>query len=161
MTREPARVRSRADIFQVIAGDRSADRSQLAQARETRPFGRGTAVALPVHVKNYILTFAVIGLVGCFLPLVGGHAVSLFDLHRVTWGAWLIVAAFAAPALAAWRGTPGVAALVALAGFGYLGLRLGPHSADLVLRAGIGGKLIGVAVVGGLIATVRTLCERE
>lgn len=154
-------MRSRAVIFHSIrAIDRLIDRPARKPAK---PGVRAAASRLLLRwrVKNYILTFAVIGLIGCFLPLVGGSSVSLFDLHHLTWRAWLIVGAFAAPALVAWRGTPASAALVALAGFGYLGLRLGPHSADLVLRAGLGGKLIGVAVVGGLIATIRTLCDRE
>jgi hypothetical protein len=112
-------------------------------------------------VKSYILGFALLGLVGCFLPLVGGTSLSLFDLHHLTWRAWLIVGAFAAPALAAWRCTPAATTLVAFAAFGYLGLRLGPRSIDLVLHAGLGGKLIGAAIVGGLIATVGALCERE
>jgi len=112
-------------------------------------------------VKNYILGFAVLGLIGCFLPLVGGGSVSLFDLHHLAWRTWLIVGAFAAPAVAAWRAPAAAATLVALAAFGYLGLRLGPHAVDLVLHAGIGGKLIGAAVVGGLIATVGALCQRE
>jgi hypothetical protein len=38
---------------------------------------------------------------------------------------------------------------------------LGPRTIDLVLYAGIGGKLIGIAVVGGVIATVGALLERS
>jgi hypothetical protein len=48
---------------------------------------------------------------------------------------------------------------VSAIGFGYLALRLGPRTIDLVLYAGIGGKLMGIAVVGGVIATVGALLE--
>ena len=110
-------------------------------------------------MRRYLLGFALLGLVGCFLPVIGGTSISLFDLHHLTWRAWLIAAAFAAPAVTAWRGSA-TTVLVSAIGFGYLGLRLGPRSADLVLYAGIGGKLIGVAVVGGMIATVGMILER-
>src|SRR6185503_5366817 len=56
----------------------------------------------PVHprlvplMKRIISVFAVLGLVGCFLPVVPG--VSMFDLHHVDWHVWLVLAAFALPA---------------------------------------------------------------
>jgi hypothetical protein len=109
-------------------------------------------------MRRYLIGFALLGLIGCFLPVIGGTSISLLDLHHLTWRAWLIAAAFAAPVVAAWRRSAVV--LVSAISFGYLGLRLGPRSADLVLYAGIGGKLIGVAVVGGIIATIGTALER-
>jgi hypothetical protein len=114
-------------------------------------------------VRRYLLGFAVLGLVGCFLPLIGGTSISLLDLHHLrghgALRSWLLVAAFAAPLVAAWRCRPATAGLVAVVSFGYLALRVGPRCLDLVLYAGIGGKLIGVAVVGGVIATVGALLE--
>ena len=110
-------------------------------------------------MRRYLFGFALLGLVGCFLPVIGGTSISLFDLHHLTWRAWLIAAAFAAPALTVWRGSAS-AVIVSVIGFGYLALRMGPRCTDLVLYAGIGGKLIGVAVVGGVIATVGMVLER-
>jgi hypothetical protein len=114
-------------------------------------------------MRRYLLGFALLGLVGCFLPMIGGTSISLFDLHRLAWHPWhpwLIAAAFAAPALAAWRNSAAII-IVAPISFGYLALRLGPRTLDLVLYAGIGGKLIGVAVIGGVIATVGVMLERS
>lgn len=108
-------------------------------------------------MKRYILLFGALGLAGCFLPLVGG--ISVFDLRHFRFAAWLIVAAFALPVIVAWRGTAAATVLAGLAGFGYLGLKLGPRAIDLVLHAGLGGKLIGVAVVGGAIATIGAVFE--
>jgi hypothetical protein len=39
-------------------------------------------------------------------------------------------------------------------------MRPGPRSLDLVRYAGIGGKLPGVVVVGGVVATVGAILER-
>ena len=97
-------------------------------------------------MKNYIAGFAVLGLIGCFLPLVSGASVSLFDLHHLTWRAWLIVGAFAAPAIAAWRASAAAATLVGLASFGYLGLRLGPQS---IARPTSGGPRSNAKRCGG------------
>ncbi|TMQ02804.1 MAG: hypothetical protein E6J90_31620 [Deltaproteobacteria bacterium] len=110
-------------------------------------------------MRRYLAGFALLGLIGCFLPVIGGTSISLFDLHHLTWRAWLIAAAFAAPAVAAWRRSAAMLIVSAIS-FGYLGLRLGPRCADLVLYAGIGGKLIGIAIVGGVIATVGVILER-
>ena len=118
-------------------------------------------------MRRYLLGFALLGLIGCFLPAIGGTSLTLFDLRYLTWRdpigwrAWLIAAAFAAPAIATWRARPTAALAVAAIAFGYLALQLGPRSLHLVLYAGIGGKLIGVAVVGGALATVGALLERR
>lgn len=118
-------------------------------------------------MRRYILVFALLGLLGCFLPAVGGTSLTLFDLRYLTWRdpmgwrAWLIAAAFAAPAIAIWRTGARPARIVAAVGFGYLALQLGPRCLHLVLYAGIGGKLIGVAIVGGALATVGAFLERR
>lgn len=109
-------------------------------------------------MRRYLLGFALLGLVGCFLPMIGGTSLSLFDLRYFPARAILTAAAFAAPAVATWRASRATL-LVAVISFGYLALRLGPRSLDLVLYAGIGGKLIGIAVVGGVIATIGAVLE--
>ena len=110
-------------------------------------------------MRRYMLGFSILGLVGCFLPMIGGTSISLFDLRHLSGSPWLIAAAFAAPAVAAWRRSAAILIVSAIC-FGYLALRLGPRSLDLVLYAGIGGKMLGVAVVGGVLATVGAFLER-
>jgi hypothetical protein len=110
-------------------------------------------------MKRYLLLFGTLGLVGCFLPIVRGTHLTLFDLRHFTWGAWLVVLAFLAPVVVACRGNTASTVLAGIAGFGYVGWRIGPHAARLVIHGGIGGKLIGVAVIGGVIATLGALLE--
>ena len=107
-------------------------------------------------MKRYIALFGVLGIVGCFLPLIGGTSVSLFDLrHHV--GAWIMLAAFVVPVLA-WRSRMG--AFASLASFAYLAI-FRTKLTSLILYAGIGGKLIGVAIIGGVIASIATLVEKR
>lgn len=108
-------------------------------------------------MKRYILLFGLLGLVGCFLPIAGG--ITLFDLRHFRFGAWLVVLAFVLPVLVAWRGNTAATVLAGSAGFGYVGWRLGPRAVDLILHAGIGGKLIGVAIIGGVLATIGAFLE--
>jgi len=110
-------------------------------------------------MKRYLLLFGLLGLVGCFLPLVGGTSLTLFDVRQLQGRAWLVVVAFLVPALVAWRGNSASTVLAGIVGFGYLGWRLGPRAVDLVLHGGIGGKLIGVAIIGGVIATIGAFLE--
>jgi hypothetical protein len=105
-------------------------------------------------MKRYILLFGLIGLAGCFLPLVGGTSITVMRIHTLR--AWLTILAFAIPALVAYRSNAAATVLAGIACFGYLGLRFGTRALDLILYAGIGGKLIGVAIVGGTIATIVT-----
>ena len=110
-------------------------------------------------MKRYIAMFGALGLVGCFLPLIGGTSISVFDLRHFTVRAWLTVVAFLLPIVVARRGNAATTALAGLAGFGYVGWRLGPRSVDLVLHGGIGGKMIGIAIIGGVIATIGAVLE--
>ncbi|HEU0030655.1 MAG TPA: hypothetical protein VFQ53_08480 [Kofleriaceae bacterium] len=112
-------------------------------------------------MKRYVLVFSALGLVGCFLPLVTwrGTSISVFDLRYASWRPYVTMLAFALPALIAWRGTSRATAKAGFVCFGYLALKLGPKALDLVLRAGLGGKLIGIAVVGGVLATIGLALE--
>jgi hypothetical protein len=107
-----------------------------------------------MSMKRYLVVFGVLGVVGCCLPLVGGLAL----VGVPTVGAWLTILAFALPALVAMRAGDGT--LAGVVGYGYLALKIGPHALGLVLYAGIGGKLIAVAAIGGVIATIGALLER-
>lgn len=110
-------------------------------------------------MKRLILAFGVLGLVGCFLPLVPG--LSWFDMRHLDqgWTVWLVVAAFALPAyVGATRSeSDRTAAIVALSCFGYLGYKFGTGVFDLVFHASIGGIMMGVALVGGLASSLLAL----
>jgi hypothetical protein len=114
-------------------------------------------------VKRIISIFAVLGLVGCFLPLVPG--VSLFDLRHAVegWHVWAVLAAFALPAYVglAHGESERVAALVGTASFGYLIYKFGTGVLDLLIHASLGGMLMGVAIIGGLFTSALGLLGSE
>jgi hypothetical protein len=112
-------------------------------------------------MKRIISVFAVLGLVGCFLPLVPG--VSMFDLHHVDWHVWLVFAAFALPAYVGAAATESerIAALVGTASFGYLTYKFGTGVFDLLIHASLGGMMMGVAIIGGLFVSVVALLASE
>lgn len=114
------------------------------------------------NMKRPIALFALLGLVGCFLPL--GMGVSFFELRHLDWlPVVLMTAAFAAPLVATL--TSGVSnivpAITGLAGFGYVVFKFGTALWDLVIHADIGGKMMGVAAVGGIISSLLALADRK
>jgi len=110
-------------------------------------------------MKRSILVFGLLGLVGCFLPLVAG--VSWFDMRHFDegWTVWLVVAAFAIPTLvAASRSeTDRVAAIVGAACFAYLLYKFRSGVVDLVIHGSLGGIMMGVAVLGGFASSLLVL----
>lgn len=114
-------------------------------------------------MKRMILAFGALGLVGCFLPLVSG--VSWWDLRHVDgWTVYLVLAAFAAPLLIGLGGSDRTlaGALGAAASFGFLGYKFGWSGVtDLVLHGAIGGILMGIAIIGGLVASILALGQRK
>ena len=112
-------------------------------------------------MKRTIALFGLLGLVGCFLPLVPG--LSLFDLRHFGegWHAWLVLAAFALPAYAGAVASDAAAGLAGIAGFGYLTYKFGTGVFDLVLHASLGGIMMGVAVIGGIVTSVAALAATQ
>jgi hypothetical protein len=110
-------------------------------------------------MKRIVSFFGVLGLLGCFLPLVPG--VSWFDIRHLDpgWTVYLVFAAFALPAyVGAVKGeTDTAAAVVGTASFGYLAYKFGTGVFDLVFHASIGGIMMGVAVIGGLATSLLAL----
>jgi hypothetical protein len=110
-------------------------------------------------MKRSILAFGLLGLVGCFLPLVAG--ISWFEMRHFDqgWTVWVVTAAFAvAAAVGASRGeSDRVAALVGTGCFGYLAYKFGTGVFDLVLHGSIGGIMMGLAVIGGLATSLLVL----
>jgi hypothetical protein len=112
-------------------------------------------------MKRAFPLFGLIGLVGCFLPLVPGF--SLFDArHFDASTVWLLIAAFAVPAAIGFSNkvTTG-AALVSAACFGYILYVFGFDTFDLVWHGSIGAKAMGVAVIGGLVSSLASLGDSE
>ncbi|HEY0253782.1 MAG TPA: hypothetical protein VGC41_19765 [Kofleriaceae bacterium] len=109
-------------------------------------------------MKRTISILGLIGLVGCFLPLI--PHLSLWNLRAFTegWTVYLVIAAFAFAAYAgAAAKSDAIAGLAGLASFGYLAFKLGTDTFDLVFHASMGGILIGVAVIGGVLASIAAL----
>lgn len=109
-------------------------------------------------MRKAIAAFGVLGLVGCFLPLVGG--ISMFDLrHLDALPVWLLVLAFAAPMLAGLADS--AVMIVGAFGFGYVLFKFGFDTVNLVLDAGIGGKMMGVAAVAGFASSLLGFAEKR
>ena len=110
-------------------------------------------------MKRSIFGFALLGLVGCFLPLMAGA--SWFDMRHFDagWTVWLVVAAFALPAFigASRDESDRTAAIVGAACFGYLIYKFRTGVFDLVVHASIGGIMMGVAVIGGFACSLLVL----
>jgi hypothetical protein len=111
-------------------------------------------------MKKAIALFGLLGVVGCFLPLVAG--ISMFDLrHLDAWAVYLVLAAFVTPMIAGLSDKTAIAAAVGTLGFGYVLYKFGFDTLDLVLEAGIGGKMMAVAAVGGFACSLLGFAERK
>lgn len=111
-------------------------------------------------MKRSIAVFGLVGLVGCFLPLLPG--VSFFQLRHLEWiPIVLMTAAFVIPMLAGMTDSNAGAALAGLIGFGYVSAKFGTGLWDLAIHAEIGGKMMAVAAVGGLVSSLGALADRK
>jgi len=109
-------------------------------------------------VKRPIAILGLVGLIGCFLPL--GLGISFFDIHHVAWmPVILMLAAFALPTFVGFNSTDPAAALAGVLGFGYVVFRYNTDLLDLVIHADIGGKMMGIAAIGGLLASFATFVK--
>jgi len=111
-------------------------------------------------MKRPVALFALLGLVGCFLPLVGGF--SFFELRHFEWlPIVLMTAAFAAPLVASLTARSTGLALVGAAGFGYVIFKCGTALWTMAIHGQIGGKMMAVSPVGGFIASLLALGDRD
>jgi hypothetical protein len=112
-------------------------------------------------MKRFVSIFGLIGLVGCFLPLIAG--VSFFELRHLEWmPVILMTAAFAIPMFVGFLGTPPAAALIGMLGFGYALVKFGFGGTwDLTIHADIGGKLMAIGAMGGMISAIASLADRK
>jgi len=111
-------------------------------------------------MKRTFAIFGLIGLVGCFLPLVPGF--SLFDAWQLDrLGVALVIAAFALPMLLGFADKlqPG-ATIAAIGCFAYLLFyKFGFDVLDLIWHGSIGGKAMGVAAIGGFLTSLGAVTE--
>ncbi|NVB81964.1 MAG: hypothetical protein HOV81_26520 [Kofleriaceae bacterium] len=114
-------------------------------------------------MKRFMLAFGLLGLVGCFLPLLPG--ISFFDLRHFDagWTVWAVIGAFALPAyVGGIQGTADRSALFASVGcFGYLAYKFGTGVFDLVFHGSIGAIMMGVAIIGGLASSALALASSK
>jgi hypothetical protein len=113
------------------------------------------------NAKLGVLGGGLIGLLGCFLPLVSAEGVSMsfWDMHSVAMGQTLIVMiGFAIPlamGVMAMKGTMlRWQAIVALLGFAFVVFKFRGGFLDLITHGAIGAKLMGIGAVVGLIAAI-------
>jgi len=103
-------------------------------------------------MKRALLGLGLLGLVGCFLPLVLG--MSWFEMRHFDagWTVWLVMAGFAVPAIigASDGELDRSDAIAATVSFGYLGYKFNTDTLDLLFHASIGGIMMGVALICGL-----------
>ena len=121
------------------------------------------------NLKLLILAFGCLGLVSLFLPSGGAGSPSFVTLY-MAWNrvvAIMLIAAFAVPtALVAmglarppFRGWQG---LVSLAGFGLAAVKLRIwKTLPYVMDAPIAGKLMLIAIVGGLVVSALVVAKLE
>lgn len=107
-------------------------------------------------MKRSLAIFGILGLVGCFLPvMVGGESIfelRHFDYVRVI----LMFAAFGFPLLAGLQPGPTTVgtALTGLGCFGYVLAKFRLGLWDLVIDGEAGGKMIAIAALGGFLSAV-------
>jgi FtsH-binding integral membrane protein len=111
-------------------------------------------------MRKPIALLGLLGLVGCFLPLVGGF--SMFDLrHFEALPVYLLMAAFLVPMIAGLADNVKAAAAVGTLGFGYVLFKFGFGTLDLFIDGRIGGKAIAVAAVAGFACSLLAFAEKQ
>lgn len=120
------------------------------------------------NIKFAVLACGVLGLIGCFLPMVSaeGLSFSFWDAHKAPDGVqvYLVMAGYA---LAAVMGAMGAAkgfkrpqGIAALVGFAFVIFKFRGGFMDL-LKAAIGAKLMFIAALAGVVVSVIALAKPE
>ena len=115
------------------------------------------------NLKFGVIICGLLGLVGCFLPMVG--EVSYFDTRAFDPASFYIVAiAFALPlamgVLGFFKGMARWMSIISIVGFSVIMLRMRGEMVEL-LKAGIGAKLMGIGAVAGLVFAILTTVKPE
>ncbi len=111
-------------------------------------------------MKRGFALFALIGLLGCFLPLLPG--LSLFELRQVdAIEVYLMLAGFTVPLILALgdKMTPGTSTIVVVC-FGYVLWTFGIGGIwDLLVHSSLGGKAIAIGAIGGLVTGLGSFAD--
>jgi hypothetical protein len=120
------------------------------------------------NIKFAVLACGVLGLIGCFLPMVSAEGMhfSFWDAHKAPDGVqvYLVMAGYA---LAAVMGAMGAAkgfkrpqGIASLIGFAFVIFKFRGGFMDL-LKAAIGAKLMFIAALAGVVVSVIALAKPE
>ena len=115
------------------------------------------------NLKLGVVVCGLLGVVGCFLPMV--QNISFFDTRAFDAGHVYITlggfgAALAMGALGYSKGMQRWMSVIAIVGFSVVILRMRGEILEL-MKAGIGGKLMGVAALAGLALAILTTVKPE
>src|SRR5262249_3005517 len=138
-----------------------------ARAREVRTCavtGRVQTIGMP-KLKYAVVTSALCGLAAAFLPFLSftdGGSVSYFRLREIPGGTSEIYLTLVGFFVALVVGATATAkppmlrsqAAVALAGFGWVLVRLRDGFTDLITHGGIGAKLMGLSAIAGVAVAI-------
>jgi hypothetical protein len=115
------------------------------------------------NIKYGVLVCGLVGLIGCFLPLVseGGLSFSVWDLHSANMGQTILtmlgyIVGIGMGVLGLKAGLARWQAVVAAVGFALalLKIRSGGGLFDMLTHGAIGGKLMWLAAVVGLVSAI-------
>ena len=115
------------------------------------------------NLKLGVAVCGLLGVIGCFLPMVQG--ISFFDTRAFDGGhVYITLAAFGAAlamgAMGMKNGMQRWMSVIAIVGFSVVILRMRGEMIEL-MKAGIGGKLMGIAALAGLALAILTTVKPE
>lgn len=118
------------------------------------------------NLKLGVLVCGVVGLIGCFLPMVSGEgmSISLWDVHSADMGQVLMVMigyglGIVAGVMAMKGGMQRWQGIMAVVGFAFVVFKFRGGFLDLITHGAIGGKLMGLAAVAGLVFSVLCIAK--
>jgi hypothetical protein len=122
------------------------------------------------NLKFGVLAFGLLGIIGCFLPMVsaGGQSISFFSMKELIgagqvfmvmggYGAALVMGAMAAakPPMQRWQG------IVAIVGFAFVVFKMRDGFMKLITDGAIGAKLMGISAIAGLVVAILCVAKPE
>jgi hypothetical protein len=122
------------------------------------------------NLKFGVLVCGLLGVIGCFLPMqnFGDKSISFWDYKELMgsgqifmvmggYAAGLVMGVLAAakPPMLRWQG------IVAIVGFAFVVFKMRDGFLKLITDMAIGGKLMGIAALGGLVFSILCVAKPE
>ncbi len=123
------------------------------------------------NLKFGVLVCGLLGLIGCFLPMVsfGGESISFFKMRELPGGssqvfmtmagfvAALVMGAMSAakPPMQRWQG------IVSIVGFAWVMFKLRDGFMKFITDGAIGAKLMGISAIAGLVFAILCVAKPE